>query len=171
MCLWHWSKGICLQETRVPQSHSSAFSVNSQPSLPSRVATQLRRYDIVFDKTGCLFVVLESSIKEVGGGYRASVWSFTRTQTIDLVSHNDLELQASCLGVNLLPAPTSRNPGANLKGQRAATFHNPASHTAHVFLSKAITFMTVEAQCIKVWEFYQGSFELLKRIHIKQAIK
>ena len=48
-------------------------------------------------------MVLESSTAEIGaGGYRVSVWNFNRTQNIDLVSHDDLELQQSSLGLSLL---------------------------------------------------------------------
>jgi len=50
-----------------------------------------RFFKIVFDRSGAMFMVIESSHPEVGGGYRASMWSFSRTQCIDLVSHHDLE--------------------------------------------------------------------------------
>jgi hypothetical protein len=30
--------------------------------------------------------------------------------------------------------------------------------------------LTLEKNCIKLWEFKNGSFDLIKRIHIKQAI-
>ena len=62
----------------------------------------LRRFQIVFDKSGNTFMILESSTSESGGGYRASVWNFNRAQQIGLVSHGDLDLQQICYGVSLL---------------------------------------------------------------------
>ena len=67
-----------------------------------RANKQLRFYQIVFDKTGSTFMVLESSTSEAGGGYRVSVWNFNRTQSIGLVSHDDLELSQTCLGISVL---------------------------------------------------------------------
>ena len=57
-----------------------------------RANKQLRFYEIVFDKSGSTFIVLESSTSDVGGGYRVSVWNFNRAQSIGLVSHDDLDL-------------------------------------------------------------------------------
>ena len=47
-------------------------------------------------------MVLEASTAESGGGYRASVWNFNRAQQIGLVSHDDLDLQQTCLGIAVL---------------------------------------------------------------------
>jgi len=69
---------------------SNAFTLaGMSPNVPMQLyETRLQRYfKIVFDKTGQMFMVLESSQADVGGGYRASIWSFSRTQCIDLVSH------------------------------------------------------------------------------------
>ena len=67
-----------------------------------RANKQLRFYQIVFNKTGNMFMVLESSNSDVGGGYRVSVWNFNRAQSIGLVSHDDIELQQTCLGICML---------------------------------------------------------------------
>ena len=40
-----------------------------------------------------------------------------------------------------------------------------------MFLNTQIQFLTIEKSCIKIWEFFQGNFELIKRIHIKQNIR
>ena len=40
-----------------------------------------------------------------------------------------------------------------------------------MYLTNQIQFLTVEKTCVKLWQFYQGNFELQKRIHIKQYIK
>ena len=69
----------------------------------SRDKKLLRHFQIVFEKTGSVFMVLDSSTVDVSaGGYRVSVWNFNRTQNIDLVCHDDLDLQQSCLGLSLL---------------------------------------------------------------------
>jgi hypothetical protein len=39
-----------------------------------------------------------------------------------------------------------------------------------VYLNQSLNFLTLEKNCIKLWEFNNGSFDLTKRIHIKQAI-
>jgi len=38
-------------------------------------------------------------------------------------------------------------------------------------LSTKLKFLTLEKNCIKIWEFSSGNAELLKKIHIKQQIK
>ena len=62
----------------------------------------LRFFQIVFSKQGSTFMVLESSASESGGGYRVSVWNFNRAEKIGLVSHEDLDLQQTCLGLCIL---------------------------------------------------------------------
>lgn len=74
---------------------------------------QLRFYQIVFDKSGSTFLVMESSTSDVGGGYRVSVWNFNRAQSIGLVSHEDLDLQQTCLGVSILQNTTKPTTMAN----------------------------------------------------------
>jgi hypothetical protein len=37
-------------------------------------------------------------------------------------------------------------------------------------LNSRLPFLTVEKQCIKIWEYSQGNALLKKRIHIKQNI-
>jgi hypothetical protein len=51
-----------------------------------------------------MFMVLESGAGAIApGGYRISLWNFNRQQSIDLVSHSDLELNQNCLSISLLP--------------------------------------------------------------------
>jgi hypothetical protein len=40
-----------------------------------------------------------------------------------------------------------------------------------VYLNKTLQFLTVERTCIKVWNYFQGNFDLQKKIVIKQTIK
>ena len=94
MLVWDWRQGQCIQQVRIPTSQSpSLLGASQMPALTDlRANKQLRFYQIVFDKTGSTFMVLESSTSEAGGGYRVSVWNFNRAQAIGLVSHDDLEL-------------------------------------------------------------------------------
>lgn len=69
-----------------------------QPALRKDVDFQ-----VVFDKTGGLFYIIESSCQEVGGGYRVTYWNLNRHQRIDLISQYDMELQSSCLSSAFLP--------------------------------------------------------------------
>ena len=63
-----------------------------------------RFFQIMFERSGGLFVVLESGNGAIAaGGYRVSMWNFSRQQSIDLVSHSDLDLNANCMGMCLLP--------------------------------------------------------------------
>ena len=39
-----------------------------------------------------------------------------------------------------------------------------------MYLNQSLSFLTLEKNCVKLWEFIHGFFELQKRIHIKQAI-
>ena len=48
--------------------------------------------DLVFEKLGGMFMVLETSTNEVGGGYRASVWLLSRSQRLEMISQHELEL-------------------------------------------------------------------------------
>lgn len=121
-------------------------------------------------------MVLESSHPDVGGGYRASMWSFSRTQCIDLVSHRDLEHQSCCLDVSLLtnaqPDYTKPDAFGSFGGQKQKQlYQNATSQTAQVYLHNTMQFITVEKTCIKIWSYYQGNFDLQKKIVIKQAIK
>lgn len=47
---------------------------------------------LTFDKSGSLFMVLESSPLKIGGGYRVTLWSLTRCNVIEMISSMDLEL-------------------------------------------------------------------------------
>ena len=104
-------------------------------------------------------MVLESSTAEIGaGGYRVSVWNFNRTQNIDLVSHDDLELQQGSLGLSLLQRTISHGgpmPGAHHSYQaRQSSTHGALGQTAQVYLTNQIQFLTVEKSCVKLWQFY-----------------
>ena len=47
---------------------------------------------IKFDKSGTMFMVLQSSPSEVGGGYRVTLWGFNKQSVMEMVSSMDLEL-------------------------------------------------------------------------------
>ena len=47
---------------------------------------------ITFDKSGAMFMVLESSPVDIGGGYRVTLWSCNKTQVVEMISSMDLEL-------------------------------------------------------------------------------
>jgi hypothetical protein len=55
--------------------------------------------------------------------------------------------------------------------------HNllPGGHTQQNMQQNILTtrlkFLTLEKNCIKIWEYFSGNAELLKKIHIKQQIK
>jgi hypothetical protein len=118
---------------------------------------------IRFDKSGSVFMVLQSSPSDVGGGYRVTLWAFNKNLAMEMISSMDLELQAPCVDLLFLP----RNQSEVIGMQRSAA---QANHPAQVFLNARVPFLTAERQCIKVWEYYQGNPQLKKRIHIKQAI-
>jgi hypothetical protein len=80
-----------------------------------------------------------------------------------MISSMDLELQVPCIAINFLP----RTQSDMLNAQRSA---GQNSHSAQVFLNSKLPFVTVEKQCIKIWEYSQGNAMLKKRIHIKQNI-
>lgn len=48
--------------------------------------------EISFDKSGSLFMVLESSPLKIGGGYRVTLWSLTKLNQVEMISSMDLEL-------------------------------------------------------------------------------
>ena len=47
-------------------------------TMASAKSTQACYIQISFEKSGALFMVLESSPLEVGGGYRVTLWSFNK---------------------------------------------------------------------------------------------
>ena len=75
----------------------------------------------------------------------------------------DLELQCPCIDLSFLP----RTQSDILSAQRSA---GQTNHSAQVFLNSRLPFLTIEKQCIKLWEYSQGNAQLKKRIHIKQNI-
>lgn len=75
MCLWNWSKGICLQEAAIPKSQNITFLLQGHASSMTK---QQRSISITFDKVGGLFFVMESGAPEMGGGYRVSQWYLNR---------------------------------------------------------------------------------------------
>lgn len=58
-------------------------------------------------------MILESSTSEVGGGYRASVWSFNKAQSVGLISHDDLDMQQTCLGLCMLASHQNQTTLSN----------------------------------------------------------
>jgi hypothetical protein len=105
-------------------------------------------------------MVLESSPLKIGGGYRVTLWSLTKYNVIEMISSMDLELQCPCIDLFFLP----RSQSDLLHAQRAA---GQSNHSAQVFLNSRLPFMTVEKNCLKLWEYAQGNAALKKRIHIK----
>lgn len=47
---------------------------------------------VTFDKSGTLFMVLESSPLKFGGGYRVTLWSLTKCNVVEMISSMELEL-------------------------------------------------------------------------------
>jgi len=102
-------------------------------------------------------MVLESSTSEASGGYRVSVWTFSRASSVGLVSHEDLDLQQNCLSLCILgtqPQATSlSNPLYNMaSGQLSSIKMDGNNNLAQVYLTNTIQFLTVEKSCIKMWE-------------------
>lgn len=126
-------------------------------------STQACYIQISFEKSGAMFMILESSPLEVGGGYRVTLWSFNKHQVMEMISSMDLELQNPCIDISFLP----RSQSDVLNAQRSA---GQSTHTAQVFLHSRLPFYTAERQCLKLWEYAQGNAQLKKRIHIKQAM-
>jgi hypothetical protein len=56
-----------------------------------------------FDKSGSMFMILESSPLEIGGGYRVTLWSFNKNHVIEMISSMELELQCPCIDFGFLP--------------------------------------------------------------------
>jgi hypothetical protein len=61
----------------------------------------------VFEKSGTLFAILESSPLEIGGGYRVTIWSCTKSNIVEMISSMDLEMQCPALGFTFLPRAQS----------------------------------------------------------------
>ena len=74
---------------------------------------------------------------------------------MDLVAQTDLDHSFGCSSFAMLKT-------------RPAT--GPINKTTSVYLNQSLTFLTLEKACLKIWEFAHGTFELQKRIHIKQSI-
>ena len=193
ICIWDWQKGICIQDAPIPRSQNismilaptmqntgltlvdKAPEFQFQPNAASAFASELAELtgsagqgtschiQIRVDKSGTLFMVLESSPLEIGGGYRVTLWSFNKHQMVEMISSMDLELQSPCIDLNFLP----RSQSDLLNAQRSAAQSN---HSAQVFLNSRLPFVTVEKNCIKLWEYAQGNAELKKKIHIKQTV-
>jgi len=72
--------------------------------------------ELTFDKSGNLFMVLESSPLKIGGGYRVTLWSCTRTNVLEMISSMDLEYQCPCIDLMFLP----RTQSEILSAQRSA---------------------------------------------------
>jgi hypothetical protein len=59
--------------------------------------------ELSFDKSGSLFLVLESSPLKIGGGYRVTLWSLTKHNVLEMISSMDLELQCPCIDLCFMP--------------------------------------------------------------------
>ena len=81
-----------------------------------------------------------------------------------MISSMDLELQCPAIDILFLP----RTQSDILSAQRSAGHQ---THSTQVFLNTKLPFMTVEKNCIKLWEYTQGNATLKKRIHIKQDVQ
>ena len=56
MCLWNWSRGICIADVQIPRAPNSTFMLSS--------SQKSKHIQICFDKLGGLFFVLEASTIE-----------------------------------------------------------------------------------------------------------
>lgn len=129
ICIWDWQKGVCIQDAAIPRSQNISMILapttqNTGLSLvdrapefqphPGALASELAELaghpgqgsachiQIRVDKSGTLFMVLESSPLEIGGGYRVTLWSFNKHQMVEMISSMDLELQSPCIDLNFL---------------------------------------------------------------------
>jgi hypothetical protein len=78
------------------------------------------------------------------------------------VSQLELELQSVALGIAYIPSKT-------LQFNSSQYGDNFNSHTQ--FLNIKIKFLTLEPNCVKIWEYYAGNVDLVNKIQIKQPIK
>lgn len=62
----------------------------------------------------------------------------------------DLELQSPCIDISFMP----RTQSDILAAQRSAGTN---THTAQMFLNQRIPFLTLERNCLKIWEYSQGN--------------
>ena len=106
-------------------------------TMTAAKSTQSCYIQISFEKSGTLFMVLESSPLEVGGGYRVTLWSFNKQQVMEVISSMDLELQNPCVELGVLP----RTQSDILNAQRSA---GQSGHSAQVFLHSKLSFFTAE---------------------------
>lgn len=81
-----------------------------------------------------------------------------------MIAQLELELQASAQGVYLLPMKGS----SKFKLDDSTLGHLGATSQS---LMASLKFITLEKYCVKIWQYSQGSAELLKKIQIKQSIK
>ena len=84
MCLWNWARGECIQQVQIPRSQN--ISVLQGIGVRPSAKVSDRVFKICFDKVGGIFVVLESSPEQYGGGYRVSFWNLGRYQKLELIS-------------------------------------------------------------------------------------
>jgi len=134
--LWDWQRGTCLQEAPVPRSQNLSM-ILAPPSGAAGIAagtSQMSNQDrtgiyshvpgfhlsgpgdnipstcniqISIEKSGTMFMILESSPLEIGGGYRVTLWSFNKQQVMEMISSMDLELQCPCIDLSFLPRTQS----------------------------------------------------------------
>ena len=126
-----------------------------QPNLSSDSTSCPRFFQIAFEKVCGNFLVLESSSSGMnGGGYRATLWNLNRQQRIEMISQLELDLQASALGITILPNKSYQTYQSNVST-------GIISQQQH-YLNTKLKFLTLEKNCIKIWEYAAGQTELLK---------
>lgn len=81
-----------------PNSAGGLSQIDNQKEMDEGCHIQ-----ISFDKSGTLFLVLESSPLKIGGGYRVTLWSLTKYNVLEMISSMDLELQCPCLDLFFQP--------------------------------------------------------------------
>lgn len=154
MCFWHWQRGELLQEIPIPRSQNNVGFLLQ----PNQGGASPRSFQIAFEKVGGTFMVLDTSSSDMnGGGYRATIWVINRQQRIDMLGQLELELTATCLGLQIVPfqktVSSSLNPSLTTVGTQ--------------YLQTRLRFLTLERNCVKIWEYQAGHAELLKKIQIK----
>jgi hypothetical protein len=80
------------------------------------------------------------------------------------VSQLELELQQTALGIALMPQKIIQ-----YNSSVGATGGGFTSHQQ--YLNSKLKFLTLEKNCIKIWEYQAGNVDLIKKIQIKQIIK
>ena len=74
--------------TRKEKRFSRTTNLNESPcdGTPSTCNIQ-----ISIEKSGTMFMILESSPLEIGGGYRVTLWSFNKQQVMEMISSMEVQ--------------------------------------------------------------------------------